>query len=74
MQVSWSHTAAFGMADHPLREEVKAQSETMFAEAPAPDGVSLGAGIRMIELPCGVEIEFVETDKDHVAILRASWP
>lgn len=73
MQVSWSYTAAFDMADRSLWEKVKAQSETMFAEAPAPDGVLLASGARMVELPCGVEIEFVEPSEDRVVVLRASW-
>ncbi len=62
------------MTDLHLWEEARAESETMFAEAPAPDGVLLASGARMVELPCGVEIEFVEPDDDHIVIVQASWP
>jgi hypothetical protein len=62
------------MADLHLGEEARAESEAMFAEAPAPDGVLLTSGARMVELPCGVEIEFVEPDENHVVIVQASWP
>ena len=74
MRVSWSKSAPFGMTDPRLWGEVKDQTETVFAEAPAPDGVPLASGARMIELPCGVEIEFMELDEDHVIIVQASWP
>ena len=74
MQVSWSMGACFDMADLHLWEGARLEAEVMFAEAPAPEGVPLASGARMVELPCGVEVEFEEPDENHVVIVRASWP
>lgn len=70
MRIVWS-SAANGRLDElspERRRAVESESETMFADSVPGDSVSIGGSMLMVELPCGVEIDFERTG-DGVRIL-----
>jgi len=47
--------------DPALREQIDSELPVMFADSVPEEAVRFAPGIRMVELPCGAEIDFEHT-------------
>jgi hypothetical protein len=70
MRVTWMRGAADALEnlDPALRAAVESETETMFMDSVPGEAVKLQPGLLMLELPCGVEVDF-ERMGDGVRIL-----
>lgn len=69
MQVSWSKAAAFAAADAVTWTVAESEAITMFAGDSIPAGAAYSTvGLKTVELPCGLEVDFEEIDGGRVHI------
>lgn len=70
MRITWSGGAGRRLDElsPDRRRAIESEMETMFSDAVPGDSVSIGSGMLMVELPCGVEVDF-ERMGDGVRIL-----
>lgn len=69
MRVSWSKAAAFAAADAVTWAVAESEAITMFAGDSVPAGAVYSTiGLKTVELPCGLEVDFEEIDGARVHI------
>lgn len=74
MRISWLESAKQDVenAEPALRARVESELPVAFADSVPANAVSTASGVLMVELPCGVEVDFERTG-DGVRIVYVAF-